>query len=732
MKGLKPFLSLAVGLLACAIMVGCAGGIPTNGPSALDIAQFTVSDGVIGISYKFLLVASGGVQPYTWSTTSGQLPPGLSLASNGVISGTPTALGKFTFTAKVVDSQSPTAAYNSLTASITINPVLSLTATSLPSGLVGGTYSATITASNGLQPYTYSVTDPSSFPDGLTLTTTPGQNGAPNFATIAGTPTTAGVYSFSVQVTDAANEVASTVFTITVVGRLQGPYVLYFNGFDNGQPFYDVAQLTASGDQNGKGAISGVLDQIGADPTTSGAVALKNGSYNIGQGSNFGTLTFTREDNNETLNFSMAVSTHGQTKVILNNTSLSNTAYGSGLLKGQTATTVTGLLTNYSFGLFGNDSSGARYAATGMLALGNSTGNSQPITGEEDINDNGNVNNGNGLSQPISIRGGSLVQADPVTGRGTFTLTTSAGTLNYVYYVVSSTELVAVDFDSSGPSTLADILQQQVAGSLGGFTNGSLTGQALIQLNGLASSNGSLVPSAAVGVVTFDGAGNIARTDGISGYYTDQSDGGVVNPVQYATATYNVDATCGLVQQACGRVTVTLPAGAPEQVWYLVAEDTAFVVATTPAVMSGSFQSQSMPSNGFNVGSILGSYLANTITPVLPSVTNELDVSITPCCGGIWNQRFDASGPFGIVNQVLFTGGYNCGATFPDCDTFDTSLGRFVVTGPAKGTSDVEIVYVIGSGAGTTGNKGGLVGLNVGKQSDGTPDPNPRITVYSK
>ena len=179
MKGLKPFLSLAVGLLACAIMVGCAGSVPTNGPSALNIAQFTVNNGVIGIAYKFLLVASGGVTPYTWTIASGQLPPGLSMASDGVISGTPTTLGKFTFTAKVTDSQTPTAAVNQLTASITINPVLSLTATSLPSGLVGGLYNATITASNGLPPYTFTLAVPNSLPDGLTLTTTQGQNGAP-------------------------------------------------------------------------------------------------------------------------------------------------------------------------------------------------------------------------------------------------------------------------------------------------------------------------------------------------------------------------------------------------------------------------------------------------------------------------------------------------------------------------------------------------------------------------
>ncbi len=735
MKGLKPFLSLAVGLLACAIMAGCAGSVPKNGPPALNIAQFTVNNGVIGISYKFLLVASGGVTPYTWTITSGQLPPGLSLASDGVISGTPTTLGKFTFTAKVVDSQSPIAATNSLSASITINPVLSLTATALPSGVVGGMYNTTITASNGLQPYTYTVAtqggDNPLTDIGLALTTNPGQNGAPNTGLIAGIPTTAGVFTFTVQVNDAANEVATAVFTITVVGRLQGPYALYFNGFDNDQPFYDVGQLVA-GDVNaqGQGTISGILDQVGPGGTAATGTAV-SGTYNIGQGTNFGTLTFQRADNQQTYNFAMVVSTHGATKLILNNTSNPTPAYGSGLLKAQTATTVAGLVSNYSFGLFGNDSAGARYAAAGMFALGNSVNGSQPVNGgEEDTNDNGNVNNGQGSLHPIPISSGSLVQADPTTGRGTYSLTTSSGTANYVYYVVSSTELVSIDTDSSGPATLADVLQQQAAGSLG-FTNTSLTGQTLIQLNGLATSNGSLVPSAAVGVVTFDGAGNIARTDGNSGYFTDESDGGAVSAVQYTSGTYSVDTNCGTLH-GCGRVTVTLPGAPAQPVWYLVTLDQAFVLDTSPAVMTGSFQSQSVPATGFNVGSILGSYLGSTITPVLPSVTNELDVSITPPPAGNWNQQFDSSGPNGTVSKAMFAGGYNCGATIPNCDALDTALGRFVITGPGKNASDVEIVYVIGAGTGTTGTKGGVVGLNVGQQSDGTPDPNPRITVYSK
>jgi hypothetical protein len=44
MKGRKPFLTLATGFLAFITLVGCAGSIPQDGPSALNIGQFTVSN----------------------------------------------------------------------------------------------------------------------------------------------------------------------------------------------------------------------------------------------------------------------------------------------------------------------------------------------------------------------------------------------------------------------------------------------------------------------------------------------------------------------------------------------------------------------------------------------------------------------------------------------------------------------------------------------------------------
>jgi hypothetical protein len=60
-----------------------------------------------GVAYSATLAAKGGTPPYTWSVTSGALPPGLSLSGSGVISGKPTTKGTFSFTVKVTDTSNP-------------------------------------------------------------------------------------------------------------------------------------------------------------------------------------------------------------------------------------------------------------------------------------------------------------------------------------------------------------------------------------------------------------------------------------------------------------------------------------------------------------------------------------------------------------------------------------------------------------------------------------------------
>jgi hypothetical protein len=60
-----------------------------------------------GIDYRLALHATGGVPPYVWSIATGDLPEGIALSANGVLSGRPTKPGTFSLTLKVEDSGHP-------------------------------------------------------------------------------------------------------------------------------------------------------------------------------------------------------------------------------------------------------------------------------------------------------------------------------------------------------------------------------------------------------------------------------------------------------------------------------------------------------------------------------------------------------------------------------------------------------------------------------------------------
>ena len=76
--------------------------------------------GQVGVVYPGVtFTGTGGAPPYTFAVTAGTFPPGLSLASNGVVSGTPTTAGTYNFTITITDNNSATATFN---CSIVINP----------------------------------------------------------------------------------------------------------------------------------------------------------------------------------------------------------------------------------------------------------------------------------------------------------------------------------------------------------------------------------------------------------------------------------------------------------------------------------------------------------------------------------------------------------------------------------------------------------------------------------
>jgi len=61
-------------------------------------------EGMASVAYNLNLAATGGTTPYVWTLLSGSLPDGLSLSTNGAISGTPGAAANFNFTVRVADA----------------------------------------------------------------------------------------------------------------------------------------------------------------------------------------------------------------------------------------------------------------------------------------------------------------------------------------------------------------------------------------------------------------------------------------------------------------------------------------------------------------------------------------------------------------------------------------------------------------------------------------------------
>ena len=172
-----------------------------TGPALLFAAP---PSGEANVAYSSQLTVTGGTSPFTWSVSSGSLPPGLTLnASTGLLSGTPTTAGTYTFTVKVTDASGLT---DSKPVTLTIIPGPSMTFAPPPGGWTNTVYGYTLTETGGTSPYTWSVSS-GSLPPGISLS--PDGN-------LSGTPTATGTYSFTAKVTDANGQTATQATSITI------------------------------------------------------------------------------------------------------------------------------------------------------------------------------------------------------------------------------------------------------------------------------------------------------------------------------------------------------------------------------------------------------------------------------------------------------------------------------------------------------------------------------------
>jgi hypothetical protein len=691
----------------------------------------TLPAGQEGVPYNSSLAASGGVAPYTWSISSGNLPPGLSLdpatctksSVPCVVSGTPSTPGPYNFTVQVTDSGSPqqpaSAPFSIL---ISFNPLV-ITTASLPAGLVGVPYSATLMATGGLKPYTWCIIEASGscdngagiLPAGLTLD--------PGRGVISGTPTSQGTSSFNVQAQDSgtpqqtvrSTSPLSIAITSLDNSTLNGNYVFTFSGYSDGMPVMMAGSFVA----DGTGTLtSGVLDYNdgsgepgGNNPTPQTFVA--GSVYSINPDGS-GSMTI-MTDKPMTFKFAIAIRTDGSGNLIQSDPA-NPKAYGSGAIMGNTPLKQGEIFPlcgqHVALGFFGfDDTLVTRYAGAGQFQF-------DPNTCLDAENGTMDTDDGGSLSQPTFT--GAFNGLVPNTSRGIAGLTLSPGGRHfYAFYLVSSSDrktnkLFWVSTEPvSQPAalTLWSGFQQgssALCGSPNNWNNSCLSGTAVAELNAL-DTNGAVDVTSGL----FVGNGALANncqnnTFDVATLTFDENRGGTCNggtcggQPQYSQGTYCVD-------KNTGRVTLTGFSGAfggALPVFYLVRSDQAFVVGTDPAVTFGSFEPQT--GSPFTNSSLFGLYAGGTIAPITTNVTNGVGTLFADGGGNI-NGTQNTSGPAG-PNQQPFTYTYAVDNT-----------GRALVC--ASGTCTAQSNNIIGVAYVVSPTKFVLLPAT---------DPNPALSVFGQ
>jgi hypothetical protein len=156
---------------------------------SLQVSTGSLQDAVLNQPYSFTLEATHGDPPFTWSLNpGGALPNGISLSSSGVLSGTPTETGAFSFEVTVQDSSGQTATAGFVFYS---RAPVRITTTSLPDGNIGRPYEAHFSATGGWGWYNWSIEPGGALPDGIVLDS--------ESSDLRGTPTVAGTFDFTLR-----------------------------------------------------------------------------------------------------------------------------------------------------------------------------------------------------------------------------------------------------------------------------------------------------------------------------------------------------------------------------------------------------------------------------------------------------------------------------------------------------------------------------------------------------
>src|SRR5712692_10330014 len=334
---------------------------------------------------------------------------------------------------------------------------------------------------------------------------------------------------------------------------LSGSYAFTMTGNDaNGFFFMRAGSLVA----DGKGNFSGIED-VNSGQGLFTAIAF-NGTYTVG-GDGRGTLT-ANPNTTRTTTYRLTVVSNTSVWIIQNDSF--STASGN-LTAQNTAAFNAGLGGDYAF-----DFSGISAGLNPLSIVGAFTANTGLFQNfETDMNDGGTITQG-------VISSGSFSSVDPTTGRGTASIQTTFGTLNFAYYIVSATKAFFMNTNSA-PAVSGTISTQQQP--IGGFVSGAFLGDYSFLISG----------SSPTGGIGDAGRFHADGVSAISGGVLDENNDGQVTPsggLAFSGTFTPVD--------AFGRGTISLNTSPMATfVFYLISPQSAVMQETDSSIVSnGSIQ----------------------------------------------------------------------------------------------------------------------------------------------
>jgi hypothetical protein len=417
----------------------------------------------------------------------------LSFSSSGIISGTPTVSGTFgSLVFEAIDTNSVNAISGHLSIRTATAP--GVVTTFLPADNAGTAYSINLQAHGGTLPYTWSLRS-GTMPAGLSLN--------PATGAITGTPTTPTLNSLVFQLTDAfavsavSSGINLQIYDVNgcsagVESKLgTGPFAFLLKAFDVNGPVAIAGSFVTDGNGNITGGNEDVNRAAGPQ-----SAAITGGTYTLG-GDNRGCLNLTTASGTTAFRYSVGgvngagAFTTGQITEF--DDSNGTGTRGSGILRLQNPSAFgAGLGGMYAFLFTGGDSAGGHIGIVGSFSASGSAFSNLAL----DYDDAG--------ATGTNLTGGSGVfTGTDGNGRGTASFAITSYSLNTVFYVVNSNEVI---FASTDPIATSPISSGEALATSGPFSAAKLSGKFIAHGAGLAVGD---TPVAVIATATFDGVGAI-------------------------------------------------------------------------------------------------------------------------------------------------------------------------------------------------------------------------------